>query len=132
MVCVVVVVECFRKHLSARDAERWHPLLWDSLKEGTWAWVADIGDVMKASEVFGLIVRVIGLIVILAAVSLVAYGIIDVATWPLLDVGMTCVELFRIVLLLVVGLLLLLRARWVVWLAYPTKRERQEHREEDT
>ena len=86
---------------------------------------------MKASEIFGLIVRVIGLIVILAAVSLVAYGIIDLATWPLLDVGMTFMELFRIVLLLVVGLLLLLRARWVVWLAYPKDRERQQHREED-
>ena len=86
---------------------------------------------MKASEIFGLIVRVVGLIVILTAVSFLAYAVVDLAVWPLLDVGMTLMELFRIVLFLIVGLLLLLRARWVVWLAYPTKRERQEHREED-
>ena len=90
------------------------------------AYFADIGDVMKASEVFGLIVRVVGLIVILAGVSFLAYGVVDLAVWPILDGDAAFMELSRIVLFLGVGLLLLLRARWVVWLAYPKKREQQE------
>ena len=65
--------------------------------------MADIGDVMKASEIFGLIVRVVGLIVILTAVSFLAYAVVDLAVWPLLDVGMTLMELFRIVLFLLLS-----------------------------